>query len=290
MRLHLMLWCGKLFLPSILTSLSLAGTKVLFIRWVEPRSPDPSFTMLTGGGIILCIALLIYGQWLFTLRSLALARMAVFGGISFEDAYKYAWKHKWTAFGLYNAGVLIPLVVLIFWCAVAVGSLFFASAIQGMLLVLSGLILFAIGLGMTLTLAWSILYTSLAFTVLAAEDVSLARLLKRARDLAVPYLWRGGSFVCLLAICLVCVTIALEVPMVVAAIIEVFVRGTPKAQDVYRMPIELQILGTACDTLVSIVVVAVAVQCDALYYNDLRLRLEGSDLLKKLSRFDAEAK
>lgn len=273
----------KLFWPSVLTSASVAGAKWCFLKWVESRSLNPNVVIVFTSGIFIAMVCLVIAQWIYTLRSMAIARMALLGGITFDEAYQYAQEHKWTAFGLYNGGVLVPLLVAIFWMVAAIGALLLAE-LKGVFPALLPVMLGLIGLLATVTIAWSILYTSLLFIVLSAENLSLAQVFKRAQDLTFPYLWRGGSFICLLGICLIGVACALELPMIVIAMVEMIVRGAARGTAPYEVPAYIQILGAACDTLASIVIVAVAIICDAMYYNDIRLRLEGWDLMKKLEK------
>jgi hypothetical protein len=97
------------------------------------------------------------------------------------------------------------------------------------------------------------------------------------------YLWRGGSFVVLLTFTLFAVTGALDLPLLVISLFDAWRNNL--ASD-FDPPMYLEILSAFVDGIVNIVLLSVAPIANALYYNDLLLRMEGRDIVMRLEKLE----
>lgn len=267
--------------PSLICSLAIVGMKWCFVLFTEVKTYDVGLFMTYLSGGVICLIVMILAQWKMMLRSLSIVRMVLLAPLAMKDAAAYSSNRKWATLLVYNLGVFAPFLVLVFWGAVAVFVLLLNThkTISGLL---CGLFLGVDGLLMTITACWTVLFTSIAFCVLAAENESIGGIFRRTSKLAFPYLWRGGSFVCLLGLSLLVVAVSLELPVIILSTVDSLQRGGQHMT--YRLPVHLEVLAVISDTLVNMILLSVAVIADALYYNDLRLRLEGLDILKQLDR------
>lgn len=267
--------------PSLICSLAILGMKWCFVLFTEVKTYDIGLFMTYLSGCAVCLIVLILAQWQMMLRSLSIVRMILLAPLTMKDARTYSSRRMWATLLVYNLGIFAPFLVVVFWGVIAIGVLLLNAhkAISGLL---CGVFLGVDGLLMTITTCWAVLFTSVAFCVLAAENTSIGGIFQRTSRLSFPYIWRGGSFVCLLALSLLVVAISLELPVIILSTLDSMHRGGQ--QLTYRLPVYLEIMAVISDTLVNMILLSVAVIADALYYNDLRLRLEGLDILKQLER------
>lgn len=225
--------------------------------------------------------MLAVAQWELSIRSVTIVRVVLNLDQTYKSAIVYARRRQWAAMLLYSVAAIAPFIVLIFWGAI---SIFFAAISRYLPFsqVLSFIFFAIVGLAFTCTLSWSLLSTALAFTVLAGEDESLSSICIRTFELMKNYMWRGGSFVVLLGLTMFAVTGALDLPVLIASLFDAWRNGV----NAYDTPLHMEVLSTFVDSVINIFLLGVAPVANALYYNDLRMRVEGRDILTRLEQLE----
>ncbi len=233
-------------------------------------------------GLSLCLCLLAVAQWELAVRSVTIIRVALGLDNDYKSANVYARHRQWAALLFYSAAGALPAMVVIFWFAVC--GVFIALAQRLPVSQIIQFFFFAIiGLVFTCTVSWSLLGSSLAFTVLSSEDKSLSVICVRTYELMKNYMWRGGSFVILLTVTLFAVTGALDLPIFVASLFDAWRNGITAG---YEMPLYMEVLSAFVDSIINILLLSIAPIANALYYNDLRMRVEGRDILMRLEKLE----
>lgn len=233
--------------------------------------------------MLVCVCGLALAQWELSIRSVALVRFSLGSQSTYLLTYTYARRRKWAAVLIYNAAAISPVIVLVFWSALA-GLFVYTAHGRPVWQALSPVFFFFDGLALTLTVCWSLLFSALSFSVLSCEDVPLKVVFKRTYELCVRYLWRGGSYMVLLSITLFAFTLAVDLPLMTVSLVDSWQHGFSAERATYNAPIYLQVMGVIWDTVINILLVGIALVADGFYYNDLRLRMEGRDLLSRLDR------
>ncbi len=119
----------------------------------------------------------------------------------------------------------------------------------------------------------------------AVEDKPFKELLAKSLAFTRARPLRGGSYICLLTTALVLVSFAISSPVTIASIIHTLIvsrDGVASSMDSAEDPAYLQVVGAGFDVVLNMVTFAVAYTGYVLFYRDLKLRLEGSDLEHRL--------
>lgn len=287
-RLRMPFFFQVFFWPCIISSASMTGVKVCAALWLE--SPTHSFDLFMKlcGAILASFAVLLFAQWELSLRSLAVVRLLMQVDDTYAQCLAYARKRKWAVLTVYNAAVFLPIVAVAVWAGCIIATCLLWQHSGFVLRALSVLAVCGEAALMTVSFAWAILATSLLFSVLACENLPFKALQKRTMELTMRYLWRGGSFFCLLGLALILVAVSLDMPIFVMSIFEAAVHGQNAAHATYQAPLYLEIASAIWECVLNIVLLGVALLADGLYYNDLRLRSEGLDILTKLGQLKAQ--
>lgn len=199
-----------------------------------------------------------------------------------QSANAYARRRKWAAVLLYTIAAIAPLLVILFWTALSVGFVVVSNHLP-FAQVISFFYFAIVGLAFTCTVSWSLLGSALAFTIVSSEDEKLKSVWQRTYELMRNYMWRGGSFVVLLGVTLFVVTGALDLPLLLASLFDAW-RNSFAAD--YDMPWYLEALSALVDCIINTLLLAVVPIANALYYNDLRLRVEGRDIILRLEKLE----
>jgi hypothetical protein len=136
-----------------------------------------------------------------------------------------------------------------------------------------------IGFGLTVSVALASLFGALSLAIIACEALPLAVCLKRAYYFFRERLLRGGSFICLMSVALLLVYVACFSPIFLMAIIENY---THADLGLASRSVYVQFVEAILDTSFNIVSFGIGFTGYGLFYRDLRLRLEGQDLLSKI--------
>lgn len=267
--------------PTILATLGVGGMRWSILHWLSTHSFDSASIILHLLGLILCLCMLTVAQWELSIRSVTIVRVVLGLDDSYKSAILYARRRQWAAMLLYSVAAIAPFIVMIFW---GVLSIFFVAISRYLPFsqVLSFVFFAIVGLAFTCTLSWSLLSTALAFTILACEDKNLKSICIRTYDLMKSYMWRSGSFVVLLGMTMFAVTGALDLPVLIASMFDAWRNGVTT----YDTPLYMEVLSTFVDSVINIFLLGVAPVANALYYNDLRMRVEGRDILLRLERLE----
>jgi hypothetical protein len=154
-----------------------------------------------------------------------------------------------------------------------------ATIVCRLLLVLAALALFV-------SLYFLLLWSSLMLCVLACEDVALVEIFKRAFVLTVHGLWRGCLFMGLLILTIILLQIASRLPLVIVGLIDMLGSGMPDFHAVasgrFQPSFFIEIIDLFWNSLVSVLVFAVGCTTYGIFYDDLRQRTEGADIIRKV--------
>ena len=258
--------------------------RLVFGHWVDLHTMSVPIFVLHASFVFAGICIFTYAQWELMLRGLAILRLTVGDCDDYLEAYKYSKKRWLAALLIYSLTVLLPLLVLLFWSIVTFGAIYIGRKYQ--LFPYITILPFAlIGVLSTITIAWSFLVGSMMLCVLACEDIPVMQVMKRGEELSLSHLWRGGSFVCLLAIVLLLISLAIDMPLIVISVFDMSANGTGAQQAMaFQLPLYLEVITVVWEGLLNIVVFSIALIADGLYYRDVRLRLDGLDITARLGR------
>lgn len=238
-------------------------------------------------GVLVFVVLAMWGQFVLAVRSVAVIRVALGFNESYPKALEHANRMKWRIFWFYNLAVIIPFFVVGFWLTMSAATcLLFSGVLSGALFLLYPSLAIEGG-SLTFSFAWSVLWTSLAYCILACEDLKMRQIFAKTNEMTRRYLWRGGSFVCLLCIALILVCVCLALPVLGLLVFEAKIGG-PGAVSAFTFIKELCEAVWFC--MINILLMSVAFVAEGLYYRDVRLRMEGLDILKGLDDLESRPK
>ncbi len=231
-------------------------------------------------GVLIFIILAMWGQFVLAVRSVAVIRFALGFSASYEEALKQAKRIRWTIFWVYNVAVLVPFLVVGFFVLLSVvTSLLFVGPLKNVYVLLYPALAIEGG-SLTFCFAWSVLWTSLAYCILACENLTMQKIIAKTNEMTKRYLWRGGSFVCLLCITLLLVSVCLALPVLGLAVFEARVGGPGGAS---LLTLIKEVAEAVWFCMINILLMGVAFVAEGLYYRDVRLRMEGLDILENLN-------
>ncbi len=236
-------------------------------------------------GLIACLAVFLTAFFIETVRRVAVMRMIVLAPLTYSEAYKIADQKKWLAFIVHLFLTAIWFAIILGWFALAAATIIgFKGA--NFYFVISTILLALIGLALTFSASWFALLGTLAFAVLSCETLSFSAIWPRTWSLMWPYLWRGGSFVCVVFATVLMLILAGELPV---GLIGYVVNELKMAQHVditHTLPqggvLVAQAVGHVWEALLATIVTVIQIVSYAYYYWDVRLRLEGNDILAKI--------
>jgi hypothetical protein len=276
--------------PTILSTVSIAGIRWCLAHWLSTQLHDLQSVILHILALVLSLTMLCVAQWELALRSVAILRVVLGLDSDYAAANFYARRRKWVAVLVYNVAIFLPIIVLTFWTALSV--LFVVNLSHQPFSQITSLVFFSlVGLASTCTLCWTLLCSALSFTILACEDLKFADVCVRTFELMRIYLWRGGSFIILLTLTLMAVTMALDLPMLAFSLFDAW-RNNFSATDMQtyadKLPVYVLIMSGVWDSVINLVLLGVALIANGFYYQDLCLRLEGRDIQTRLEKLEAK--
>lgn len=270
-------------MPALCTAVGSNGALLAFDHWVSIASRS----MLAVGPFAAHMALVLLGffiwfvgVWELILRSSAIVRMILGLDSDFGAACKWIKARSRSLFGAYSIILLPPLVSLLLWTFVAFLFVSFIPIPQPQRLLVGSIGFGIIGFGLTVSISLSALFGALLLSVIACEEGSFTHCLNRSYYFFKLRMLRGGSFICLITIALLLVCIACYSPIILLAIVE---KLTHLDLGLESRSIPIDILGAAIDTTFNVISFGIGFTGYGLFYRDLRLRLEGQDLLSKLA-------
>lgn len=267
-----------LFWPSLLASISVSAVQIAIVHWGQNLKNNPSWVV--GDLILMIVALLVLlaSQWVLAIRATALFR-EIFGiDRDFQDGMKYANRRKWSVFGVYSFGTLLPALVGMYLGFVFL-IIFLVKTLGGLFDILIVPIAFVLGLSVVVVSALAMLVATLLFAVLASEDKKIGSVIARSFELSFRYPFRGGSYMCLLGLSVLFMCVAFSAFIMPFELYEGYMVSRRGDLD---WPFYLRVLEAASQTINNIISMGVAVIAAGLYYRDILYRTEGADLLERL--------
>lgn len=208
--------------------------------------------------------------WLVSQRTVQIARMALVEGTGAESANSYVQAHRWKAFLLYFGGIFAGFCVLV----LAIAAILKFGRTYNVLNISAIVILAAFAQ------LWLYQFWAISLSVLAVEETAWRAIFQRSAELTKVSLLRTFNYVLLLGVAMYFLNIVINAPLMVLVLIDSALKTqTITAPD---MPLWVRVLDALLSGLRLLVLTPCAVLCNAFYYNDLRLRCDGWDLVKRL--------
>jgi hypothetical protein len=285
-RLYYKLYFKALFWPAVFCSLASHLAYFCLRHWISIASTS----MLAMAPFVLHMALALvsliiwfFSAWELCLRSCALVRTVLCLDATYKDSLTLLKKRAGTVFFACNLALLPPALCLIFWSVVIVAAAASLNiSLGGSERVAIGTLVFAfIGFALTVSVMISGLFGSLLLAVVTLEQISFVESFKRTWFFVSMRMMRGGSFTSLLAVAIALVCVVIESPMIILQVIEQTSHATFKLS---QTPYLVDILETILEVPFNIFTFSISFTAYGLFYRDLRLRLEGADLLARLAR------
>lgn len=269
----------RFLLHMYLSAAILYGLGVTALTWAIGRFPslmrtsDLSYIMFSGALAALATVAGLGTAWLLAQRTVAVNRMLLLG-VAEHSARAYAKAHQWKAFSIYFGSTMIGILII----GAAAGALFFTwtflpkpAQIPISILMIPLVAILQI---------WLYQFWSISLAVLSVEETHWWTIASRSYELAKSSRSRAFAYVLLLGVALYMLNVILNVPLLVVFLVDFILKTSTIVST--EMPIWLRILDAFLSFLRLVILTPCAVLCNAFYYNDLRLRNDGWDLVKRL--------
>lgn len=291
-RLYYKLYFKTLFWPALFCSLASHIAYLSLQHWVSIAATSllaATPFILHMGVSLLSMVVWFFSAWELCLRSCALVRAVLCLDPTYKDSFNILKKRSGTVFFACNLALLPPVLCLIFWAIVIVASAAALNvALGGSERVAFGAVVFAIiGFALTISVMISGLFGSLLLAIVTLEQLSFVESFKRTWLLVSLRMMRGGSFTSLLAVAIAMVCVVIESPMI---ILQVFEQASHASFKLSQTPYLIDLLEIALEVPFNIFTFSISFTAYGLFYRDLKLRLEGADLLARLARLERLAK
>lgn len=269
-----------LLLPTIILTFGRVAVSVgtSYIFKGKTLVPNPAWIAVEALGI----ALLVAGVIILYVRQLALVRL--FTGVTndIKDAIVSTKKKTWQILALFLAWMAIIVVTLITW-ALVIGFLVPMLKTSGSPSILASVGLAISVIGTVLSMMFIGLAGSLAYYGLAVEDLDLGTLISKSFSFALHSLMRSIGFGCLSTLAIGILAYPLNLPIFIVTVIYFLAAGVASgASETTQLPVWLQVLSAVWETLCQMVLGPICHVAYGLYYLDLKMRQEGSDLIKRM--------
>jgi len=246
-------------------------------------SNKPSAIALVVLVILGAFAAVLAAKWILTIRQLALVRHANGFAREFPEADRYMWSRRWAVLGILLLAIVVIVAVTIAWTIELSLAVWIARAGQaGTALSVVGILFGALGLCLTLGYAVVLLY--MVLSVLACEESPLSIIISRATRLTFRDSARALGFGALLIITISAMSYPLSLPIVAITAFDVVKHGLTAGSlsESYKLPFYLMVLNQTWESLVNLLLWPVTYLAYGFFYQDLRLRQEGLDLVRQL--------
>jgi len=283
----LRLYWSALIIPAVGTAVGSNGAYYAFDHWVSIASKS----MLAVGPfamhmamVLLGIIIWFVGVWEPITRASAIMRLILGLDQDYASAAKWIKSRSRSIFGAYNIIILPPLISLLLWTFVAFLFVSFIPIAQPQRLIVGSLGFGMIGFGLTVSISLSALFGALLLSIIASEGLPFGACLNRAFYFFKLRMLRGGSFICLMTMSLLLVFIACYSPVIILALVEQFTHADLGLQN---RSVPIMFLEALLDTTFNVISFGIGFTGYGLFYRDLRLRLEGHDLLTKIEKLNS---
>ena len=237
---------------------------------------------LLGGGLLIILVC----QYFLALRATAIYREMFGLSADFNSGLEYAKRRKWSVFCVFTVGASAPIFVAFYCMMIALvifgarlASPYVGTAAVETFIVVGGFIMVVL---MVVATAITLLFSMILFAAISSEDnLKFFKVVLRALKLTVRYPFRGGSYMCLLALAILAVVFSLSIFLMPFEVWEAY--QLTKNADM-TLPIYLRFLECISQTINNVVSMAVACAAAGLYYRDVQFRTEGADLIERLDK------
>lgn len=245
-------------------------------------------------GIVLAVIFFVgwvtatIGSWVVSLRQLALVRLFLGFSPDWKSADQNLWGKKWTLVGLYMFTVMIFSCIFGLWFI----QLGFVGVFVGLLkdhptaLGLVSVIGFAVWLlGVCFTGGLGFMVVMVGFSCMACEDVPFFTIMGRAFRLTFSNFWRSLGFGFVLTCVMTSLYYPLALPVVALSLADYFRAGVSAANaETYQVPLYILAVDQVWEALTGILLRPILFLSFGYYYFDVRLRREGLDIARRLTR------
>ena len=232
---------------------------------------------------LLSLIVWFFSAWELCLRSCALVRTVLCVDPTYKDSYALLKKRSGSIFIACNLALLPPSLCLVFWTVVilAAGAALNISLGGSERVAIGSLVFAFIGFALTVSVMISGLFGSLLLAIVTIEQLSFKESFKRTWFFVSMRMMRGGSFTSLLAVAISMFCFLILSP---AIILEVINQTSLGNLNLPYMSYVIDVVAAILDIPFNIFTFSISFTAYGLFYRDLKLRLEGADLLARLSR------
>jgi hypothetical protein len=218
--------------------------------------------------------------WLMSLRCCAVIRYLLGADTSYEAAYISLKGRGWDIFTAFNLAIVPPIITLTVWLVAAAMAMIVVNRLTGTeSMVVSTLLFGSIGFGLTVTVAITGLFGSLLLAAVTLDLLKVKEASRKTLFYMKHRLWRGGSFSCLLTFSIVLFYLSFEGPLIIYDALNQIQANNGV---VPPLPVGYLILSCAADIVANLLIFPVVYGGYMLFYRDLKLRLEGEDLTRRI--------
>jgi len=272
-----------MLVPSILCSLGSNISYYSFDGWIKVAAESKLAVAPFAMHMSLCfcgILMWLYAAWRLFYDSRVLARSIYLGSGDASQSKADLKPKRWTLFAVYNLTIVPIGVVLIFWLLLGLACIGLVPKQEPAKLWVGGLIYAVIGFWFTVSIALTALYAALVESACVIDLQRVGQAIARAWYLFTLRPLRGGSYECLKWFTLILLGFAIETPAILASTVAEIV-------DKGHTPPVLIAFNSIFDVILNMVYASFAAVANMLFYRDLKLRLEGVDLVKRLESIQA---
>lgn len=266
-----------IFLCLARVALSVAAQFMVKGTTLTAASVGSALTLLAAFLIMVVASFNLY------LRELCLVRMFCGLAATFEQAHSFVKDRFWTLIAVALVWFVLCMILFIF-CAVEL-------VLSGVLLNMKGIMPYlgsfgiAVGIiGFIAVVLFSSILAMLYISSMALENLSAGAAAGHCFNLGRRAFWRSILFLVLSHTTVSFLAYPLCVPIFVLMIVVVISQGITTGSHHTELPIYYQVLSQVWETLITMVLGPINYICYGLYFCDLRMRQEGTDILQRLEK------
>ena len=229
--------------------------------------------------ILLGLGLMLAGKWLLMVKQLAFVRLASGFSQTLDDALKVVRSRQWSMAAVFLLIAFTMLAVAALWTVELMAAAFVAKDRSG---AIPGILAMFIGAtGMIASTGFISVVLFLALSAVACEKQRATSLISKVFSLASKSFFRTLFMGIVISVTISCLSSPLWLPVLVFLLVDSIRMGAEIAGE---MPIHWHILISTWESLIDILVWPVTFLAYGAYYNDLRVRNEGLDVLNSLDK------
>jgi hypothetical protein len=237
--------------------------------------------------MLVSFVVLFIGAVSLYLRELALVRIFCGYADNFESAYKFVRSKLWSLLGVGLIMIFAFVVIAVFWGLEMVVSAIFLP-MKGAMPIVGGLLMSFGAVALVLSLLFTSVVAMMAISSMAIEDADIGSLITHCFSLSRRAFARSMLFLILGHVTVSLLAYPLCVPIFLVLGVAMFMQGISAApHHAVELPLYYQVFSQVWETLISMILGPINYICYGLFYCDLRMRQEGTDLLSRLNSLQA---